>query len=242
MQQHKLRLAGGLAGCAVLLGGCASAPPKSPDTASLGVLNVIYSTQLPDGSKLKEIPTEVTMVRRETTGKSVAMQVGLNVVMLALGGGIGFSGFSKDDLKGEKIEDAGEDRSNLQNPVISPAFLQPLQSAVNERMVQDKIGQNQSFHNPLVAGGGSARLIYDTLTGDQDPLYQLSLELVVYKHPEDGLFKSNRMVSCDQRSEPPQPLAYWNESSYSHVRQELNRMLADCQQKVLAELPHLLEP
>ncbi|MDR0479220.1 MAG: hypothetical protein LBH31_05345 [Burkholderiaceae bacterium] len=223
-------------GCVALLAGCASEPSKS---SAPGVLQVAYSTRFIDGSVLKEPPTEVTIVRRETTGRSAAAQVGLNVLMLALGGGVAVKGFSKNDLKGERIEDAS-DRTNLQNPVQT-AFVQSLQEAVNARMTQNHIGQDRSFRYPLLAGGGSANLIYDTLLGSEDAQYRLVLHLDVYKRRENSWVMPPILVKCSDQSDPPQPLAYWSESSYSHVRQELDRMLAACQEKVLADLPSLLE-
>jgi hypothetical protein len=220
-----------------VLAGCASRPSAPPGPPPpLGKLQVTYST-----GGLKETPREVTIVRRETTGRQVAAQVGLGILMLAFGGvGFGVQSFSKDDLKGDSIEEAG-DRANIQNPV-STTFIETLQAAIDERMTQDQIGQDQGFRRSLAVSGGSARLIYDSLIGSQDPLYQLSLELDVYKPMEEGWGKSNRSVPCSDQSKPPRPLAYWSESSYANVRQELDLMLAACQEKTLAELPRLLQP
>lgn len=80
----------------VMLTGCASAPVATTP----GAVNVVYFMRYPDGSYLKERPTEITIVKRETTQKQVAVQVALNVFMLAMGGGVGFQGFGKDELKG----------------------------------------------------------------------------------------------------------------------------------------------
>ncbi|WP_395026506.1 hypothetical protein [Comamonas odontotermitis] len=220
--------------CATLLAGCATTSTMPP-----GTLKVDYSRTFINGAKLKEIPGEVQIVRREDTGNAVAGQVGLNVLMLALGGGIATNGFSKDDLKGAPIEGV-DDRTYLQNPVPT-AFVQSLQKAVDARMEQDKLGQTQSFRYPLVVGGGSAQLVYDTLTGAGDANYQLLLNLDVYKRRESNWVMPARLVQCSGRSEPAQPLSYWAEASYRNVQQELSRMLAACQDKVVAELPTLLE-
>jgi hypothetical protein len=187
---------------------------------------------------LKEAPTEVTIVQRKTTGKVVAAQVGLNILMLALGGGVGGFTFSKDDLKGERIEDV-EDRTNLKNPVPT-AFVQSLQEAIKNRMDDNNMGQNQTFRYSIVVGGGSANLIYESLIGSEEPRYQLVLKLNVYKRAKRGWFKSVPPVDCSDKSAPAQPLAYWADSSYSNVRQELDRMLSACQSKVLDNLPNLL--
>lgn len=219
---------------AALLAGCATTTNTPP-----GAVKVDYSSAFINGAKLKEVPTEVLIVKREDTGNAVAAQVGLNVLMLALGGGVAASGFSKDDLKGAPIEDVA-DRRYLQNPVPA-GFVQSLQTAVDARMAQDKLAQAQSFRYPLVVGGGSAQLVYDSLTGAEVPNYQLLLSLDVYKRRESNWVLPPNLVACSGRSEPAQPLAYWAEGSYRNVQQALSRMLADCQAKVLADLPNLLE-
>lgn len=63
----------------------------------------------------------------------------------------------------------------------------------------------------------------------------------MYKRRESNWVLPPKLVACSGRSEPAQPLAYWAEDSYRNVQQELSRMLADCQAKVLADLPNLLE-
>lgn len=221
-------------GCAALLAGCAFSP-----TLPVGMLKVDYSQTYIDGSRLEETPTEVRIVQRETTGRNVAAQVGLNVLMLALGGGVVMNTFGKDDLTGDEITDV-TNRVHLINPVPT-AFVKSLQDAVDARMAQEGIWKDRDFRNPLIVGGGRAALVYDTLTGSGDPLYQFVLQLDVYKRGEGSWVMPPRLVQCSGRSEPPQPLAQWAESSYAGVKQELNRMLDACQQKVLAQLPDLLD-
>ncbi|MDR0276262.1 MAG: hypothetical protein LBI48_13205 [Burkholderiaceae bacterium] len=220
--------------CAAVLAGCASTPAAPP-----GTLRVTYSLQLIDGTRLKEAPTEIRLVQRETTGRAVAAQAVLNILLVALTRSVAVSGFSKTDLKGERIEDV-DDRVNLQNPV-STVFVQSLQGTVDARMTKENIGQDRSFRYPLVVGGGYATLVYDTLVEQKEPSYQLALKLDVYKRPENSWIKPAYLVQCSDRSEPPQPLAHWAESSYANARQELDRMLSVCQSKVLTELPRLLE-
>jgi len=223
-----------LASFSIVIMGCASVP-----AAPTGSVRVSYSQAFFDGSSLKDVPTEIRIVQRETTGRAVAAQVGLNVLMLALGGGAGFSGFSKNDLAGDEITDV-QDRANLVNPV-STEFVTSLQAAVDERMAQEGAWKERDFRNPMIVGGGRATLVYDTLTGSEEPLYQLALGLDIYKRPESSWIIPARSVQCSDRSQPAQPLAQWAESSYAGVQQELNRMLHACQEKVLARLPELLE-
>lgn len=53
-----------------VLAGCATPPSDIPP----GALKVVYSQHYPDGSYLKEQPTEVRLVTREATTKNVAAQ------------------------------------------------------------------------------------------------------------------------------------------------------------------------
>ena len=64
-----------------LLSACAS--PSRQAARPPGVIGVVYTQVYPDGGRLKEIPTEVTIVKREATTSLVGAQVALNVVMLA---------------------------------------------------------------------------------------------------------------------------------------------------------------
>jgi hypothetical protein len=233
---YKLRLAA-IVICAVsLLGGCASKPStqQEPSLGPPGVLSVRYSRGgLPDDD---ETLSEITIVTRGTTGKMAT----LTTLGAILSFGTNFRTFSKDELKGKRIENV-DDRTNLQNPV-STTFIQSLQTAVDAKMAQDKIGLDRGYRYPLIVIGGFATLVYDTLLGPEDPKYQLTLNLLVYKRDENSSTHSSHKVSCDDRSAPPQPLAYWSDSSYNNARLELNRMLAICQQKVLNKLPDLIQP
>ncbi|GAB2724898.1 hypothetical protein [Comamonas sediminis] len=219
---------------AALLAGCKTTPKAPP-----GPLKVTYSKAPYAAPRLKETPTEVRIVRREETSAAVAAQVGVHLLMAALGGGAAINTFNKEDLKGVPIEDV-VDRQYLNNPVPT-SFVQSLQEAVDASIAENPWAQQKSFSYPLVVGGGSAQLIYDNLMGTDDANYQLVLDLDVSKKREAGKRKNLPVVQCSGRSEPAQPLAYWAEDSYRNVQQELNRMLADCQAKVLADLPNLLE-
>ena len=120
-----------------LLAACASPPQQA--AKPLGVVRVVYTQTYPDGSRLKEIPTEVTIVKREATTSVVGAQVALNVFMLAMGGGFGFQTFSKDSLKGAVIE-GPTDRANLKNPVAG-TFMLNLQTSVNDAIQADASGR-----------------------------------------------------------------------------------------------------
>jgi len=222
---------------AVALAGCASAPePKG--VVPPGRLTVTYSAQHADGSRLKEAPSEVTLVTREATNRLTASQIGLNVLLLALGT-VAIRPFSKDDLRGVPIEEAG-DRAHLRNPVPT-AFVRSLQAAVDARVEQEADWRTRTFHRPLMVGGGWAALVYDTLVGTDDPGYQISLKLDVYKQPETGWLASTRRVECSGQSEPPRPMAYWAQAGHAAVQEQLALLLAACQDKVVVDLPRLLQ-
>lgn len=219
---------------AALLAGC-STTPKSPP----GTLKVTYSKVFMDAAPFVRTPAEVRIVRREDTSAAVAGEVGVNVLMAALGGPVAVNTFSKEQLRGSRIEDVA-DRTNLRNPVPKD-FVQSLRESVGAAIAQSPWAQEKRFHYPLVVADGTTQLIYDTLTGTEEANYQLLLTLNVYKKRETDKRLPAAVVQCSGRSEPAQPLAYWAEDSYRNVQQELNRMLADCQAKVLADLPNLLE-
>ncbi len=188
---------------------------------------------------MKLEPEEVTIVRRETTTKAVAGQVGINLLSLALGGGLGFHGFGKESLRGEKIEDV-VNRSNLMNPVPKD-FVVALQSDVDEWMAQDTRWRERRYAHPVVVGGGGARLLYEHLTGGDEALYRLQLDLDVYKKRESSAFRAARVVHCGGKSDAPKALSDWAESDYQMVRVVLEQMLADCRKRVVARLPEFLE-
>ena len=200
---------------------------------------MVYSTLYANGARLKDIPAEVRIVSRESTGKATAAQVGLNIVMLALGG-LSVKTFSKDDLTGDEIAGVA-DRSHLRNPVATD-FVQTLQRAVDVHMQEQGVWAGRTFSKPLVVGGGNVKLVYANLAGQEAPNYQLLLDLQVYKSPEErSIWSASPVVDCHARSEPAQALSWWADNSYSQVQQQLEQMLQTCERKVVEQLPKLLE-
>jgi hypothetical protein len=235
---NRVKPAIGIVVASTLLTACASQPVNT----KVGEVKVQYSLLYPDGSRLKELPTEVTVVKRESTIKSVAAQVGLNVLALALGGGVGFQGFSKDDLKGVRIEDAVS-RENLKNPV-SNEFLRELESKVSATVQQNPALAQKGYQRPILVAGGNARLVYESLAGEDEERFRLKSDLIVYKQREGaGLFtfKSVNVVDCENASDNPLPLDQWAVNNYQSVKTQLDAMLSTCESKVLAKLPELLE-
>lgn len=236
---NRIKAVIGIAVASTLLTACASQPVNT----KIGEVNVQYSLFYPDGSRLKEIPTEVTLVKRESTVKNVAAQVGLNVLGLALGGvGAGFQGFSKDDLKGVRIEDAVS-RENLKNPV-SNEFLRELKSKVSAAVQQNPALAQKGYRKPILIAGGYARLVYESLAGEDEELFRLKSDLIIYKRREDAnllTFSPNIVVDCETASDNPLTLSQWAVNNYQLVKMQLGAMLSTCESNILAKLPVLLK-
>jgi len=219
------------------LAGCASTPTKQP----AGKLQVSYSLNYPDGSRLKEVPKEVRIIQRETTQRQVGAQVALNVFMLALGGGMGVQTFGKDELKGDEIEDTST-RENLLNPVASE-FVQRLQGKVDAALKAAPALQAKSFAQPLLVAGGNARLVYETLLEGEEEQFRLKNDLVIYKRKENaGMWDYPFVVvNCESVSSEPRLRSQWAQQDYLLIGTELGAALDACEAKVMAALPELLE-
>lgn len=223
----------------IALIGCASNPAAVREAGSVPVR---YTTSLPDGSVLKERPSEVTIVRKANTQKEVGKQVALNVLMLALGGGAGLQTFGKGDLRGGVIELAG-DRANIKNP-IPDEFVTRLNERINGAIRADAVLSQKVWENPIEVAGGHTRLLYETLLGEEEK-FRLSMSLVVYKRKENwssfSLQRPNVEVGCEMASDKPLPLPAWSDNQYSLVKTELTAMLDKCEKDVVAAMPGLLK-
>ena len=228
----------------IVLSACAS--NKAPETQHVASskdqekLDVLYTTGLPDGGHLKEVPTEVTIVKRRATEKNVATQIGLNVLLFALGGGGTIQPFSKEDLKGARIEDLG-DRKNLANPV-STEFVNTLQDDVNSAILKDATLKKKISQKELMVSGGSSRLVYEKLAGKNEEQFRLKTELYVLAK-EKGFhlnFHTPKMVTCSENSNDLLTQAQWAENGYQLVKADLDTTLQACEKKVLANLSTLL--
>ncbi|MFJ3048006.1 hypothetical protein ACIPEN_19420 [Herbaspirillum chlorophenolicum] len=209
--------------------------------AAAGMLGVVYTTNFPDGSRLKETPAEITIVRSETTQKAAAAQTALGILTFVLAGGAGFSGFSKESLRGEKIEDV-KDRNNVRNPVPTDFTVQ-LREQLNVAMEAKRSQYKPVYKHPVNVAGGNTRLIYESLTGDEAQQFRMNTELEVYKKKEGaGLFSVNpfERVSCGRVSEKALPLDEWMKDDYAMVRQWMDDTLRMCSEKVVAALPKML--
>lgn len=206
-----------------------------------GPLQVKYSLSYPDGSTLKDMPSEVRIVKAEHMQRNVAGKVALGVLLFAVGGGTGFTTSSKDNLKGAAI-DALDDRSNIAIP--SPqGFAESLQTMVDTAIPSHENLAGKTFKKPLLVGGGMSQLVYEGLTGDDAKLYRLKTDWVVYKYKESfSLFKNPLVVvDCSQQSTSPLPQSSWAENNYAQVKVEMDASIAACKEKVLAAVPELLK-
>lgn len=228
-----------------LFAGCAASPPISATAHSSGEvapgpLRVVYSLRYPDGSYLKEKPSEVRLVTREATSNKVAQQIGLNLALLALGG-LAFQGFSKDDLMGRPVDGVSQ-RDHLKVPVDT-AFVTRLQARVDTAMQSSESLRLRTFARPLTVAGGSTRLVYENLKGSDVPTFRLKTDLVIYKAREGG-FTNNllaaRVVECSNESPEAWPQTHWAEGNYLPVKTQLYTMLQACEDKVIASLESTL--
>ncbi|WP_354565771.1 hypothetical protein [Herbaspirillum seropedicae] len=218
----------------------ASAKPD-PAMAAEPRLGVLYTTSFIDGSRLKEVPEEVLIVRPKNTQNTVAAQVALNIFMFALGGGMAVNTFSKDDLKGDKIEDV-KDRNRVRNQVAS-GFTAQLSRALNTALQSQPEMKTATFKQRVMVAGGSAKLVYEALTGEQADLYKMSTNLSVYKRKESAgmlTFSPFVEVSCNRTSEQALPLDEWAKDDYAQVEQWMAETFEQCSNKVVGALPDLL--
>jgi hypothetical protein len=194
------------------------------------MVQVEYSQHYPDGSRLKQVPTEVTIVKREATHKNIAGQVALNVVMLALGGGGGVQGFSKDGLKGAPLEGLTE-RANVQNPV-STQFVSDLRSKVVVAVQSNAGWRDKSYLEPITVAGGNTSLVYETLADTEEERFRLKTDLV-YKRKEVASLWSNANVVVDCQDASPEPLtqSQWAGANYQSVKTQSDAMLAAVRRK-----------
>lgn len=218
-----------------VLAGCATPPADTPP----GALKVVYSQHYPDGSYLKEQPTEIRLVTREATTKNVAQQVGLNLLLLSVGA-LSFQGFSTD-LNGRTV-DGPTDRAHLLNPIPTD-FVARLQTRVDTAIQGNDRLKTHTYAHPLVVGGGNARLVYENLAGTDEATYRLKTDLVIYRRVTGASIKSlmgPRTVSCADQSAQAWPQSRWAEGNYLPVKQEMDALLATCATKVVAALDELL--
>ncbi len=215
----------------------ATAAANSPQ-----VVNVVYFRGLPGKPALKEEPKEIMIVRTKNTQNNVGAQVALNLVMLALGGGAGISGFNKYELKGDTIEEL-KNRSNIRNSIPTD-FVQKVRQLVNDWALGKPEYKQGSFKNEMMVAGGSSKLVYESLSGDDTDKYRLFTELAISKRRENAGFLSFSPfveLDCGAGSKIMLTEKQWAEDDYAKVKTELDATLKSCETKLLEKLPELLK-
>lgn len=201
-----------------------------------------YSLVYPDGSKLKERPSEVRIVTPAQMQKLVGAKVGLAVLLFAATGGTSMSSGSKHDLNGSEIE-LPTDRSNLQIP-DPDAFAARLGAKVNEAITSDGVSVAKPISRPLTLAGGAAHLVYESLSGEEAELYRLTTDWVVYLRKESRFSLSGPFVftvNCASSSDKARSQKEWAENGYAQVKSELDAGVQACEKKVLEVAPPLLK-
>ncbi|WP_034294693.1 hypothetical protein [Herbaspirillum sp. RV1423] len=126
---------------------------------------------------------------------------------------------------------------------MSGKFVVDLQNKIN-RLVQENVSyKNTAFHQPILVTGGRAALVYETLGNDEEK-FRLKTDLFIYKSKEKkSYFSPNPYVKVDCQDASPEPLSrdQWAKDDYRLVKTQLDSMLAECEKKVLANLPELLK-
>ncbi|GBU15117.1 hypothetical protein AwPolaro_04950 [Polaromonas sp.] len=180
---------------------------------------------------------EVTIIRRLDKQQRVSFSLTQAALILAMGQIPAHNG--KEGLASHVI-DGVTDRHNLQNPV-STTFVSHLESKVNAAIQYDQTLLDKFYTTPLTVVGGSARLVYENLSSDDQERFHLKLILIVSKPREHAGFTTVKKVDCT--SESPEPLlqSRWAKDDYKLVKTQLDGMLNACEAKVLAGLPTLLK-
>lgn len=216
---------------ALLLSGCASTKAISPEaqekirqeqaTYEQNVYRIKQQSQVDVGNakvnlifreRTLAIEPELTIVQRKRTAAVAAL---ITVGVVAAKGAYGGDGFSKDDLKGKKLEPA------LANPILDYAksdFEQWLLSNHDKLTPQDK---------PLEKVTVTPRrfvLIYTKLVGKES--YELNNELIITLQNSWDNRKAYEYL-CDIKS-AAKTLPEWQANNYQAVHEAVKQNIQSC--------------
>lgn len=212
----------------------------SPSSAAQGRLPVVYSYIGADQSKTKAIMDDLRVIHLSAMQKNVAAQIALNVGMLFLGGGGGFSGVSKYDFAGALPDDV-KDKSRLKNPALIQ-LVQEVERQSSDWLASSPKTIDLKFSKPLVVSSGAWRLIYNSHSPD-DKTYLLKFDADIYKIRDKKSFFSNPSSTgkrCAYAS-TPRPLDEWKANDYQAVADLAPVVVAQCAKEFTAQLPELLD-
>lgn len=204
------------------------------------MLPVVYSYTGADQGTTKVIMDDLRVVHLSAMQKNVAAQIALNVGMLFLGGGGGFSGVSKESFAGALPDDV-KDASRLKNPGLVQ-LVQEVQRQSSDWLASSPKTSELKFSKPLVVSSAAWRLIYNSHSPD-DKTYQLRFDADIYKIRDKKSFFSNPSSTgkrCSYASNP-RPLDEWKANDYQAVVDLAPVVVAQCAKEFTAQLPDLLD-
>lgn len=229
------------AACLIIaLAGCASTPPPAP-TGEPGHIPVVYTRSNGAGGVLREPAEFIEIVRREHAQNEVGRRVGLNVLMLAMGG-LSLNTFDRNDLRGERLP-VIDSADRIVNPIHS-AYAGHLERWINDWIREDEHYAQGHFTTAIHVGQGATRLVYTGSSfGQAAETFELRTDLTVFRSlPARSMFLNPPMVrvNCSEVSEQQMTEAQWAENDYEPLHLALAQTLERCDALVAEALPQLL--
>ncbi|MBF7982201.1 MULTISPECIES: hypothetical protein [Rahnella] len=210
----------------LLLSAC-STPKTEKITAANGSSIGLYSGFASADLNNNRAPD---VVLREVTPAYTAAGVGLNVLTSVLSGGIAVNTFSKENLKGTKIDALPEPTSAYLTPRAKPLIARWL----------EKNGNGYQYKNNLNIVAAQWLLVYKDLSSANSD-YELRYTVKFYKKPEDAnMFSAWVIAECT----PPvvaAPLADWRANNYALVTKTTGKYMDSCLLELDNQLPRLLK-
>ncbi|CAN7646755.1 MULTISPECIES: hypothetical protein [unclassified Variovorax] len=200
----------------------ASAPSADPIQATLP------KVEFSRGSYREGIET-LRIVRREDTSRNIAVQVGLNVALIALtvGAALSARGFSKDDLAGTAVEGLDDERlrDNPARAELPQAIGLRLAQLYRERAAAgEPVPEDEQA--PVRVTPGPWHLVYESLMND-DQLFRLKWGAAIVPRAPRMFRMPKRPVQCAYESEPA-TLADWQADDWRRLRDERVKALDAC--------------
>lgn len=206
----------------LVLSACAT-KPKKPIELNYSSVDTMFSERDKDAETLR-------IVTPGETGKVAALTV-LNFIVNGQA-----RGFSKEELKGKKIEDAAN-----KEYIISPA--RNVYKLMQEKLInlaeKNPELNEKNFSSPLYfsLGNSSWRLIYEKLSGNERKKYHIKFTMRMERTIGE---ESSISASCSYTSDKKLFLAQWKENSYKEVSLQKDIAAKSCVQQLTRELGRFL--
>ena len=212
--------------CLLILAACASvnSVPQEPNPYPIPV-HIKY--QVSSGANGGQPGDRVLRLVEPT---HTGLYVGLQVAVSLLSGQFIGNTFSKEELKGKKIESLPEPSREKLVPGLA--------KALQEYFAELPSGSTpEQFTQPLIVEAKKWLLVYETLNEGQQQ-YELQYHVVFSKRPEDaGFFAKETSFYCQ-----PEPkkmlLEEWVKNDHAAVRQVSDEYIAFCTSKVKEFIPN----